>query len=38
MSTLAWIIVATLACGIGASFVASAFLLIDEQRRSRALS
>ena len=37
MSTLAWIIVATLACGIGAALVASAFLLLDAPRRARAL-
>ena len=37
MSTLAWIIVATLACGIGAALVASAFLLLGEPARARAL-
>lgn len=37
MSTLAWIVVATLACGIGAALLASAFLLLDAPRRARAL-
>jgi len=37
MSTLAWIIVATLACGIGAALIASAFLLLDAARRNHAV-
>lgn len=37
MNTLAWIIVATLACGIGAALLASMFLLLDERRRAQAV-
>jgi zinc and cadmium transporter len=37
MSTLAWIVVATLACGLGAALVASAFLLFSPRRRAAAL-
>lgn len=37
MNTLTWIIVATLACGIGAALLASAFLLLDERRRAQAV-
>ena len=37
MSTLAWIVVATLACGLGAALVASSFLLFTPRRRAEAL-
>jgi zinc and cadmium transporter len=37
MSTLLWITLATLACGLGAALVASAFLLLDAPRRARAV-
>lgn len=37
MSSLTWIVLATLACGIGAALVASAFLLLDGPRRAQAM-
>jgi len=37
MTTLAWILLATFACGIGAALIASAFLLFGPRRRAQAL-